>query len=304
MLSLSSVYIDPKSPPTIFELSMCSSLSASLQPAFDFTLNIVADNSPLVRRAVAIKDECFLMLMFLVERSYLQASESSFEENFYGLRRAALDGSLISPAQKLSSMVELVALPYVLKKLAVAMHRLDAENPAALVIRMGLTAMEIAVLAFQAAYVIGQSRFYSPLHYLQGFVLARLTAEDVQRLQRKAAASLGVGWGGGVLDKAKYLLSQGLGALRSSLVLAAFVFRLAQLYESPENRARREAMKRGSNALLVPPPPVPLPLTAQGALMVRDPNVCPLCSQPRKLPATSSSGHCFCYVSCLLFGGR
>ena len=297
MLSLSSAYIDPQSPPTIFELGLASAYSSSLQPAFDFTFDFFSDNSRILRRATNLKDECFLALMFLVERSYLATCESSFEENMYGLRRVnAATNGLISPSQKLSSILELVTFPYVMKKIAAQSLHLDPSNPLSSLARFVLALYELSVLFFQAAYVIGRVKFYSPLLFLQNITLVRLNADDVRRQEALAAAALGAGWNGGVLDKARYLFKRASGALQRSLMLAAMIFTLARMYGSPENRARREAMKQGSNAILIPPPPQPLPLTPQGVLLVKDPNLCPLCGQIRKLPATSSSGYAFCYA--------
>lgn len=311
--------------PTLFELSMASSLSGALQPGFDYAVGVLAEQGNAVAaRAYAHRDELFLALMVLVERHHLAQYAGSFAENFYGLKRARSDGAPLTPVLKLSSLVEVAVVPYVLKKLAMRFAARESARrrggggggggppPAAAtptaptsvelvvewlwsVYRPVMAAFELAVLGFQCAYLFNRTEHYSPLLWLQGVIVARLSAEDFQK-QREAAERARVSfWSASARDKLAWVVAKLQQALHVSFVASAVIFKLAEFYMSPENRAAREAQQR-KLATTIPPPLPPRP-SAAGALLVKpDATACPLCGNARRNPALSSSGYCFCYA--------
>ena len=300
--------------PTLFELSMASSLSASLQPGFDYALGVLAEQGHRwAAHAYRGRNEAFAVLMLLVERHHLQQYDGAFAENFYGLKRTRPDGSPLAPALKLASLVELAVVPYALKTLAARFAARESRRGAAAgsaraaaapeppslwsLYRPALAAYELAVLAFQVSFLFGGSPYYTPLLRAQRVVVARLTADDVQR-HREVAAKAAASWAraASVRERAAWLLGQLQRALHLTFVASAVIFKMAEFYTSPENRAAREAQQRKLATSIPPPrPPVPTP-GGQALVGGPDPTRCPLCGNVRSNPALSSSGFCFCYA--------
>lgn len=277
--------LDGSTSPTLFELSMANGLTASLKPAFEYFLGVFAARGhEWAVHTSHRKEEMFLVLMMAVERHYLGTCGASFAENFYGLRRARPDGSDLSPKAKLLSLLELTLVPY-LRQLSLGPS--DYRKLSVYVWSL----YEVASLGFQTAYLFNHSKFANPLLWLQGVVLARLTAEDMKKLSEKAASEA-VTWSS---NKLRFVLQQSAMLLRYSVILSAVMFKLVEYYYSPQNRAAREAqdMRRfGPSAV---PPPRPLPPQLHAAHLLANPALCPICGESRTDPALSSSGYCFCF---------
>lgn len=124
--------LDP-SRPSLLELVAQEQLRDTLQPALKYILAVFAQQYPrYLIRIVNRFEECYALLMFIVERHYLKVHGASFAENFYGMKRrrtpavetvrvnAALDD--ISPHEKLRSkdinrsLFFLIGVPYLRSK--------------------------------------------------------------------------------------------------------------------------------------------------------------------------------------------
>ena len=282
-MMLSNLALDASSAPTLFELSMASGLAASLKPAFDYTLDVFANRGHEWALFAGTKQvELFALLMFTVEKHYLGEYESSFAENFYGLKRTAADGKALTPRNKLTSLLELVLVPYVRAKL-------DQKNIPW--VKHVWAMYELGALVFQFAYLFGKTKFFTPLLRAQGVCIARLTGDDMKKFNERAA-STSVTW---KTNKIKFL-SQGLtSGIRYAVIFSVVILKLLDYYSSPENRAAREAQQRRFNPSMAPPPPMPPVLLPEAGQLVADPRLCPLCGEPRTNPALSSSGYCFCF---------
>ena len=174
-------------------------------------------------------DEVYALLSVLIEQHFLRAYNSSFIENFYGLKRERvlrLKSGEITRAQLSTpvlvretlqlrkndvwkNLAVLVALPYVKRKLDEAYEVYVAQanivqrrvtvgeslQPDATLrqrflycfkwflrkIYPSLTAAyHFAILAFNLAYLFGRSKYHSPLMWLVGTRVRRMTAIDHQ----------------------------------------------------------------------------------------------------------------------------
>ncbi|QRV76634.1 cyclin-dependent kinase inhibitor [Ceratobasidium sp. AG-Ba] len=124
--------LDPNRP-SLLELVAQEQLRDTLQPALKYILAVFAQQYPrYLIRIVNRFEECYALLMLIVERHYLKIHGASFAENFYGMKRrrtptietvrvnAALND--ISPHEKLGpkdinrSLFFLVGVPYLRSK--------------------------------------------------------------------------------------------------------------------------------------------------------------------------------------------
>ncbi|KAF9482027.1 hypothetical protein BDN70DRAFT_802327 [Pholiota conissans] len=74
--------------PSLFELLAQEQLKDLLQPALKYVLAVFAQRYPrYLLRIVNRHEEFYAFIMFIVEKHYLTKHNSSFSENFYGLKR-------------------------------------------------------------------------------------------------------------------------------------------------------------------------------------------------------------------------
>ncbi|KAG8744852.1 ubiquitin-protein ligase peroxin 12 [Ceratobasidium sp. 414] len=79
--------LDPNRP-SLLELVAQEQLRDTLQPALKYILAVFAQQYPrYLIRIVNRFEECYSLLMFIVERHYLKVHGASFAENFYGMKR-------------------------------------------------------------------------------------------------------------------------------------------------------------------------------------------------------------------------
>ena len=88
-MSLYNTNVDDIYRPSFFELIASDRLIPSLQPAIRHSLLILSRHlpQPLPALLASHADELFYALLFLIQRHYLSLYDSTFAENFYGLRR-------------------------------------------------------------------------------------------------------------------------------------------------------------------------------------------------------------------------
>ncbi len=76
--------------PSYFELIAQDRLIPSLRGAFHHVLSTLGTWYPSLARAAKYNDEIFYTLVWVIESHYLKKYDSSFAENFYGLKREAV----------------------------------------------------------------------------------------------------------------------------------------------------------------------------------------------------------------------
>uniref|UniRef100_A0A6S8DRG3 Peroxisome assembly protein 12 n=1 Tax=Aplanochytrium stocchinoi TaxID=215587 RepID=A0A6S8DRG3_9STRA len=308
--------------PTIFELSMSAGLSHGLKPAFEYLLNSLSENtaSTTVFNATVWKDELYTTLILLLERYYLSTYEGTFADNFYGLKRERFVNNQqqpMRPQDKASTLFLVALLPYFTDKLVKFHAKITQENASflqqhdeienrnsALRLDTFLTLafakgfpyaralLDSYLLGFQLLFMFNKTRYYSPLLWMQGIIISRLTADDyrnfstAEELSHKTSTFL------------SRMSSKFLRFLRTMLIASALGFKLLEWYYSPENISQRESnngANAGHNAVPTPLPPRPSP---RGVDVPPNPMLCPLCHEVRKNPAVASSGFAFCF-SCI-----
>ena len=79
---------------------------------------VMASRHPrLLLRVHRFRDEVFFLLMLLVERQCVHTCQASMAEHLFSLIRAGPGGKAITPRQRRLSLVLLVVLPYVQRKM-------------------------------------------------------------------------------------------------------------------------------------------------------------------------------------------
>uniref|UniRef100_A0ACD5U6U5 Uncharacterized protein n=1 Tax=Avena sativa TaxID=4498 RepID=A0ACD5U6U5_AVESA len=120
--------------PTFFEMSAAQQLPASLRAALSYSLGVFALRRPFLHKVLDYEDECFALLMSVLESHSLRTTDGSFSESLYGLRRRPVKVSVnrsslgtesndkaydsaLRKRQKTLSVIFLVVLPYFKSKL-------------------------------------------------------------------------------------------------------------------------------------------------------------------------------------------
>lgn len=160
-------------------------------------------------------DEVYALLNLLLQHHYLSRCSASFSENFYGLKRVMLrntggpEGQLATAGlphkQHWKSLGLLVLVPYLKTKLEKLVSRLREEDDYSIhppasswkrLYRAFLAAYPFVNLAWegwflvqQLCYILGKAWQHSPLLKLAGVLLVRLTADDVQALEKQQVAT-------------------------------------------------------------------------------------------------------------------
>jgi len=212
--------------PSLFELVAQEQLGNLLQPALKYVLSVFAQRYPrYLLRIVNRHEEFYALIMLYVERHYLRKHNSSFAENFYGLKRrrrpfieterarAAVGG--VPVEEKLRdrevwrSLVVLIGLPYLRAKALDYYedlgggsgipddggHTIPALTEESLKGRLRRLykkaypwinmALEGWIMAYNVAYAFERTPFYRPWLSWVGVDLRRVTIEDL----RAAAAA-------------------------------------------------------------------------------------------------------------------
>ncbi|EME27913.1 peroxisomal membrane protein PEX12 [Galdieria sulphuraria] len=307
--------------PSYFEMFAQERLLPTLKPALRFVLQVFAQrHSSLV--PVAMKsDELFTLLHFLLELNSLRKNQASCAEAFYGLRRghtfSAREASNIveqgplSRNEVISSLFCLVFVPYIKQKLDNIYE--EASGSALADMFTGFRAVgsqqesviknlfvqiyptfhalyQLWFFLQQLLFLLGKTKFYSPLLRLQGIVIRRLTSEEL-RATPSYDASNSSSKLVGFVDKLIHLL-------KITAIGGVFAFKFLEWLVSAENKLPK-------NAGFVPSPPVPLRPSSKGISLPADRTLCPLCHQPRRNPAVCvSSGYVFCYQCLFTFVER
>ncbi|CCI39998.1 unnamed protein product [Albugo candida] len=163
--------------------------------------------------------------------------------------------------------------------------------------------LESTYVLYQWLYLVGNTRYFSPLLHSLGIVLVARTPQDQAayekirrdyRIQILAKLSDGGPWK--QISRILYRLVWTLADhFYVSVMLGLVGYKMLEWIHSEEGAAASTSARIGSDGP-VPPPPLAPPLTGPTAhLALLHPSLCSLCLKTRTNPAASSSGHVFCY---------
>lgn len=113
--------------PSLLETECAGRLDAALHPGLRHLLSWLAEIRPNLQPIAECADELYLLLSTLLHTHYLNETDGSFGESFYGLCRKRCDNKAFGSNDKLMSLLWLTAIPYVCLKLEqkLMMYRLQ-----------------------------------------------------------------------------------------------------------------------------------------------------------------------------------
>lgn len=306
--------------PSIFEAVAQDSLMAAVKPALLHLVKVLAESNPgryglLWRRF----DEIYVLLDFLLQQHYLARCSASFSENFYSLKRIPTGDCKQQPLataglpkkQHWKSLLLLILVPYLKGKLEKLVSSLREEDEYSIhppssswkrFYRAFLAAYPFINMAWegwfliqQLCYILGKAQHHSPLLQLAGVRLVRLTAEDIQALEKKLAVAAS-SQTHSIKTQVQSAVRKALGgiafSLSTGLSVCVFFLQFLDWWYSSENQETIKSL----TALPTPPPPVHLDHGVDSALLPKLKTVCPLCRKVRvNATALSTSGFVFCY---------
>ncbi|NWV00747.1 PEX12 protein, partial [Upupa epops] len=305
--------------PSVFEAVAQESLMAALRPALRHLGRVLAEAHPAHCGFLwRWFDEVYLLLDLLLQQHCLRTLSASFSENFYSLKRIPT----VEPGQHLAtaglprsqhwkSLLLLVLVPYLKRKLEKLVSSLREEDEYSIhpassfwkrFYRAFLTAYPFVHMSWegwfliqQLCYILGKTQHHSPMLRLAGVRLVRLTADDVQALEKRAAratSSQTFGLKTQVQSAVRKALGGVVFSLSTGLSISMFFLQFLDWWYSSENQETIKSL----TALPTPPPPVHLDHGATSAILPKLKTVCPLCRKIRvNATALSTSGFVFCY---------
>ncbi|NXD82870.1 PEX12 protein, partial [Halcyon senegalensis] len=306
--------------PSIFEAVAQDSLMAAVKPALQHLVKVLAESQPgrcgfLWHRF----DEVYLLLDLLLQQHCLAGCSASFAENFYSLKRIPTGGCRRQPLataglpkrQHWKSLLLLVLVPYLKGKLEKLVSRLREEDEYSIhppssswkrFYRAFLAAYPFVNMTWegwfliqQLCYILGKAQHHSPMLRLAGVRLVRLTAEDVQALEKRSAGATSCQTQS-LKTQVQSAVRKALGgiafSLSTGLSVGMFFLQFLDWWYSSENQETIKSL----TALPTPPPPVHLNHGTAPALLPKLKTVCPLCRKVRvNATALATSGFVFCY---------
>eukprot|EP00892_Ulva_mutabilis_P001024 jgi/Ulvmu1/10922/UM007_0101.1 len=165
--------------------------------------------------------------------------------------------------------------------------------------RHGHMATGLLNLGYETAFLLKQTRFFSPALHCAGVTLVRDDGSQTRaRLQAQADTRRRL-WQRGVSDRAPAALAaaallRGIHAVgnnaKTSLLATLILFKVLEWWFTAGEERVAEARRA------VPPPPPAYPPHAAGVPLIADASVCPVCHRKRVAPAQlATSGYVFCY---------
>ncbi|NXG31091.1 PEX12 protein, partial [Dromaius novaehollandiae] len=306
--------------PSIFEAVAQDSLMAAVKPALQQLAKVLAESNP-ARYGFLWRwlDEIYILLDLLLQQQYLARCSASFSENFYGLKRVAIgDGKQQALAsaglpkqQHWKSLLLLVLVPYLKGKLEKLVSSLREEDEYSIhppssswkrFYRAFLAAYPFVNMAWegwfliqQLCYILGKAQHHSPMLRLAGVRLVRLTADDIQALEKKFAAAA-PSQAHSIKTQVQSAMKKALDgiafSLSTGLSVGVFFLQFLDWWYSSENQETIKSL----TALPTPPPPVHLDHGVDSALLPKLKTMCPLCRKIRaNATVLSTSGYVFCY---------
>ncbi|NXS36407.1 PEX12 protein, partial [Pomatostomus ruficeps] len=305
--------------PSVFEAVAQDSLMAAVKPALQHLVKVLAESNP-GRYGFLWHwfDEIYVLLDLLLQQHYLARSSASFSENFYSLKRIPMGDGRQQPLataglpmrQHWKSLLLLVLVPYLKGKLEKLVSSLREEDEYSIhppsswkrFYRAFLAAYPYINMTWegwfliqQLCYILGKAEHHSPMLKLAGVCLVRLTAKDLQALEKKWPETT-PGQTHSFTSQVQSAMRKALGgiafSLSTGLSISVFFLQFLDWWYSSENQETIKAL----TAFPTPPPPVHLEQEPSSALLPSLRTVCPLCRKVRiNATALATSGFVFCY---------
>eukprot|EP01006_Ploeotia_vitrea_P041710 TRINITY_DN66564_c13_g2_i1.p1 TRINITY_DN66564_c13_g2~~TRINITY_DN66564_c13_g2_i1.p1 ORF type:complete len:189 (-),score=81.12 TRINITY_DN66564_c13_g2_i1:52-618(-) len=103
--------------PSFFEMLAQERLILGLKPAVRYAIVVLARRYPWLVNLVEYHDELHLVLMYALEKHYLEHYDASFSENFYGLKRVRAhaggrENTPLSDSDRKRALLMLTLVPY------------------------------------------------------------------------------------------------------------------------------------------------------------------------------------------------
>ncbi|XP_069981267.1 peroxisome assembly protein 12-B [Penaeus vannamei] len=306
------ITITARERPSVFDVVAQDSLMATLQPAVKHVMKVLAESNPeKYGWCLRYSNEIFVMFNLVIQHHYLSNYGASFAENFYDLKRVQLKSSKRMEALSLSrkvylkSLSALVAFPYIRERIDNVFQEvrekdadglLNDKNWSNRMKKIFLTlwpflhfSWEFITLVYYVRYVIGRSRFHTPLLLMCGVRLANLEEEDYEIIEERADKLLAFRNIRSLNQLGQWLIERVGSSLMNSLEVGAFFLQFLDWFYSSGNTPRSLTSQP------IPPPPQ-ISVTKKTSSV----SECPVCFQTRKQDtALSVSGYVFCYA-CIL----
>ncbi|XP_068218105.1 peroxisome assembly protein 12 [Palaemon carinicauda] len=308
------ITITSRNRPSIFDVVAQDSLLSTLQPALKHALKVLAESNP-ERYGWCLQSHCeiFAIFNFIIQYHYLSNYGASFAENFYDLKRIqihkadGLEPLSLSSKTITKSVVALVCFPYIQNKLDNVFNSLRERESDGLLSQKGWISSlqrfflklwpvihlswEGLCLIFYLRYLVGKSKFHSPLLLMCGVKLANLTDDDLEVIEDRAQAMLSFRNIRSARQLGQWFMERIGSSIMNSLEVTAFFLQFLDWFYSSGNTPRSIASKP------IPAPPQITDELKPSSLKSED---CPVCYKKRKQDtALSVSGYVFCY-SCIL----
>ncbi|CRK90816.1 CLUMA_CG004506, isoform A [Clunio marinus] len=271
--------------PSIFELVASHSLDSTFYPALKRIATYLGTINP-ERYGKILKhyDEIFLILNGIVQNYYLKKHGGSLSESFYGLTRYNLSSKHFSRRDHLMSLLILVIIPYLSRKLEIKMTKLkeklqdeiSTEDKYKL---LGLYSYRSMKASFEFAQIIKY------IMYLSGFSSTHSIQLMVARIGLRHSSYQEESFKLSDIFSGNVKLSTILSSLMlRGLEFGGFFLQFIQWWQDSSTSQKSIAQ------LPIPDPPI-LDQIANKYI-----NICPICLQNFLIPTTLQiSGYVFCY---------
>lgn len=319
-------------PVTFFEMVAQERLIMGFKPALRHLLGVFSRANPRLSFLGQCSNEAFALIMYNLHKHYLKLYDSTFTENFFGLKRvrATLEKEkALRTVDRRRALFCLVVGPYIKSRLdqwydrrleeQQVLQQAGQEPEREPGFRGWLfrnypklhACFETVRFLFQLGFLFELSGYYSPSFWLVGQKVERLTMKDVMRHQRAqqqrqlasrtttARVDLNDLWKKGERSwpaaLAKRLGSSFARIQRFFASYAKYGLLIGIFaFKFFEWWYSPDNQLQHGRRLPIPPPPPPAPPRTTIQLPVDD-TLCPLCKRHRTNPACSSSGYVFCY---------
>ncbi|XP_071532710.1 peroxisome assembly protein 12 [Panulirus ornatus] len=308
------ITITARDRPSIFDVVAQDGLMSTLQPAVKHIMKVIAESNPeKYGWCLKYNGEIFVLFNLIIQQHYLSNYGASFAENFYDLKRVHLKKEknlkplTLNHEAYMKSVLALVAFPYFRNLMdnvfqdvrdKDADDRLSDERWSNKMQKLFLKlwpvlhfSWEFLTLVFYVRYVIGKSRFHSPLLLLCGVRLANLNKDDYEIIETRAERLLSFRNVRSLQELGQWVMERVGSSLMNSLEVGAFFLQFLDWFYSSGNTPRSIITQP------IPPPPQIAGIQRVSGLKTED---CPICFKTRKQDTVLSvSGYVFCY-SCIL----
>ncbi|XP_045606855.2 peroxisome assembly protein 12 isoform X1 [Procambarus clarkii] len=308
------ITITARNRPSIFDVVAQDGLMSTLQPAVKHVLKVIAESNPeKYGWCLKYSSELFVAFNLVIQHHYLSNYGASFAENFYDLKRVPLKTErhlkplTLSNTAYLKSLSTIVAFPYFLSQMDSIYQDVQDKDADGRLSDKGWIndlqklllklwpfvhfSWELLTLTFYIRYLIGKSRFHSPLLLLCGVRLENLDKEDYEIIDMRTEKLLSFRSIRGLQDLGQWLIERIGSSLMNSLEVGAFFLQFLDWFYSSSNTPRSLITQP------IPPPPQTVGVQRIGGLKTEN---CPICLKTRRQDTVLSvSGYVFCY-SCIL----